>query len=429
MENGATKKPSSEATKRWHFGPNDLLSAAGGRSIRGIIYKIIDNVDEQGPRPMVPLGHGDPSVFPSFRITTSAEDAIVESLRSAEHNHYPPSVGLLSARRAIAEHLSEKLPYELSPDDVFITAGCNQSIELVATSLARPGANILLPRPGYPMYETHCVFSNLEFRHFDLIPERGWEIDLDQVEQSCDENTVAMVIINPGNPCGSVLSYKHMEKIAETASKLGIMVIADEVYNHSNFGSKPFVPMGVFGHIVPILTLGSLSKGWIVPGWRLGWVVITDRKGILKETKVIDSITNFLEISADPATFIQAAVPQIIERTKGAFFERIVNLLRATAEICYDKIKEISGITCPNKPEASMFVMVKLELSLLDGIIDDVDFCMKLSKEESVILCPGSALEMKNWLRITFAVEPSALELGLERLKVFCKRHEKKQSK
>ncbi|KAJ1690778.1 hypothetical protein LUZ63_014933 [Rhynchospora breviuscula] len=99
MENGATKKPSSEATKKWHFGPNDLLSAAGGRSIRGIIYKIIANVDERGPRLMVPLGHGDPSVFPSFRITTSAEDAIVESLRSAEHNHYPPSVGLLSARR------------------------------------------------------------------------------------------------------------------------------------------------------------------------------------------------------------------------------------------------------------------------------------------------------------------------------------------
>jgi aspartate/methionine/tyrosine aminotransferase len=78
-------------------------------------------------------------------------------------------------------------------------------------------------------------------------------------------------------------------QIAETASRLGIMVIADEVYHHSSFGSTPFVPMGVFGHIVPVLTLGSLSKGWIVPGWRLGWVVATDPKGILKETKVICS--------------------------------------------------------------------------------------------------------------------------------------------
>ncbi|XP_078176735.1 nicotianamine aminotransferase 1-like isoform X1 [Carex rostrata] len=426
MENGTTKKPPTEAVNRWNFGPSDRLAAAGGLSIRSIVHKITGNVDERGPQPLVPLGHGDPSVFPSFRISTSAEDAIVESLRSAQHNHYPPTVGLLSARRAIAEHLSENLPYELSPDDVFVTAGCNQAIELVAASLARPGANILLPRPGYPMYETHCVYSNLEIRHFDLVPEKGWQIDLDQVEQLSDENTVALVIINPSNPCGSVLSFEHMQKIAETASKLGIMIIADEVYSHSTFGGTPFVPMGVFGHIVPILTLGSLSKGWIVPGWRLGWVVMTDPKAILKETKVIDSIRNFLEISADPATFIQAAVPQIIERTKNGYFERIVNLLRVTAEICYAKIKEISCITCPRKPEASMFVMVKLELSLLDGINDDVDFCFKLAKEESVVLCPGSVLEMKNWLRITFAVEPSSLELGLERLKSFCQRHKKK---
>lgn len=83
-------------------------------------------------------------------------------------------------------------------------------------------------------------------------------------------------------------------QIAETASKLGIMLIADEVYSRSTFGGTPFVPMGVFGHIVPILTLGSLSKGWIVPGWRLGWVAMTDPKAILKETKVIFEFTIFL---------------------------------------------------------------------------------------------------------------------------------------
>lgn len=83
-------------------------------------------------------------------------------------------------------------------------------------------------------------------------------------------------------------------QIAGTTRKLGILLIVDEVYSHSTFGSTPFVPMGVFGHIVPILTLGSLSKGWIVPGWRLGWVVVTDPKGILKETKVIYGFTIFL---------------------------------------------------------------------------------------------------------------------------------------
>jgi tyrosine aminotransferase/nicotianamine aminotransferase len=74
--------------------------------------------------------------------------------------------------------------------------------------------------------------------------------------------------------------------VAEVARKLGILVIADEVYGKLVLGSAPFIPMGVFGHIAPVLSIGSLSKSWIVPGWRLGWVAVYDPKKILQETKV-----------------------------------------------------------------------------------------------------------------------------------------------
>ncbi|XP_056694097.1 nicotianamine aminotransferase 1-like isoform X2 [Spinacia oleracea] len=93
--------------------------------------------------------------------------------------------------------------------------------------------------------------------------------------------------------------------MAETAKKLGILVIADEVYEHLTFRNNPFVPMGVFGHIVPVLTLGSISKRWIVPGWRVGWLVTNDTQGILQESGLVESITSFLNISSDQATFIQ----------------------------------------------------------------------------------------------------------------------------
>jgi len=79
--------------------------------------------------------------------------------------------------------------------------------------LARPEANFLLPRPGYRTYETFANLHHLEFRLFDLLPERGWEVDLDAVEAIADENTIAMVIINPGNPCGSVYSYENLSKV------------------------------------------------------------------------------------------------------------------------------------------------------------------------------------------------------------------------
>ncbi|KAF8043337.1 hypothetical protein BT93_A1622 [Corymbia citriodora subsp. variegata] len=417
MENGAPA---------WKFRGNEGLFAASDITVRGILYQLMANLDASDGRAVVPLGHGDPSAFPSFRTTPAAEDAVVDALRSAKFNCYSPTVGILPARRAIADYLSRDLPYKLSPDDVNLTLGCTQAIEAILTVLARPGANILLPRPGFPYYDARAKHSHLETRYFDLLPDKGWEVDLKGVEDLADESTVAMVIINPGNPCGSVYSYQHLKKVAETASKLGIMVIADEVYGHLAFGDTPFVPMGVFGSIVPVLTLGSISKRWIVPGWRLGWLVTNDPNGFLKDTGVLKSLKGFLEISPDPPTFIQGAVPHILEKTDDDFFLKVICILRENADICYEKIQEIPCITCLKKPEGGMSAMVKLNLSLLEGIKDDMEFCIKLAKEESVIVLPGIAFGMKNWLRVTFAVEPFSLQDGLGRIKAFYERHAKR---
>ncbi|CAD6258797.1 unnamed protein product [Miscanthus lutarioriparius] len=347
------------------------LEVAGTMSIRAVLDRVFSSVDGSGPRPVLTLGSGDPTASPCFRPPPEAEDAIVEALRSGKHNGYSPTVGVLPARRAIAEYLSRDLSYQLSPDNIYLTAGCCQAIEVIISVLAQPGSNVLLPKPGFPLYESRTMFSNLEARHFNLIPDRGWEADLESLEALADENTVAMVIINPSNPCGSVYSYDHLAKIMETARKLGIIIIADEV------------------------------------------------------DKLIE---NYINITNDPATFIQGAVPQIIANTKEDYFNKILNLLRNSADLCYNKIKETRGITCPHKPEGSMFVMVKLDLSWLDGIQDDLDFCCRLAKEDSVIVLPGSALGMKDWIRINFATDVPTLENALERIKSFCQRHAKLQA-
>ncbi|KAL0001988.1 hypothetical protein SO802_015769 [Lithocarpus litseifolius] len=338
--------------KKWGFQGNPELNASS-ISVSGVLTKLMANRNKDDKRPTIPLGRADPTEFPSYRTTPVAPDAVADATYSYNFNCYPPTVGVAEARRAVAEYLSKDFPYQLSPDDVYLTAGCTQAIEIVVSVLARPNANILFPRPGYPQYEARASCSKLEARHYDLIPEKGWEVDLDSVEALADENTVAMVIINPSNPCGNVFTYQHLKEIAETASRLGIFLISDEVYGHLAFGSNPFVPMGVFGSTVPVLTLGSIAKRWIVPGWRLGWIVTSDPNGIFHQ----------------------------------------------------------SG--------------VKLNLPLLEGIIDDVDFCMKLAKEESVIVLPGVTVGLKNCLRITFAVEHSALEDGLGRIKAFYHRHAK----
>lgn len=115
--------------------------------------------------------------------------------------------------RSIAEYISGDQPFEISADDVYITVGARHAIDVILTVLARPGGNILFPKPGYPFYEARATFSHLEFRHFNLLPKQGWEVDLNHIETLADDKTVAIVITNPGNPCGNVYSREHLQKV------------------------------------------------------------------------------------------------------------------------------------------------------------------------------------------------------------------------
>ncbi|CAI9112407.1 OLC1v1012855C1 [Oldenlandia corymbosa var. corymbosa] len=403
------------------------IEAPNNITIGGTLRFLMANTNvEQSKKQVISLAIGDPARF-GFNTDVSAQEAVLDSLLSGKFNGYFPTGGLPQARKAIADYLSFDLPYNLSPDDVYITSGCTQAIDMVISVLARPGSNVLLPRPGFHTYEICSSFRNIEARYYDLLPHNGWEVNLETVESVADLNTVAMVVINPGNPCGSVYNHRNLEEIAEMAGRLRIPVIADEVFGHLAFGATPFVPMGVFGSKARIFTLGS-SKRWFVPGWRLGWLVMNDPSGEFQDPKLVERAKKYCDICGGPATFIQAAVPRLIQQTAEAGFLANTNkMLMRTSNLCYDKLKEIPSVGCGFKPEGSVAFMVKLNLSVLEDIGDDMEFCLKLAKEESLIILPGFAVGLKNWIKIAFAAEPVSIEEGLRRLKAFCLRHSKQQ--
>lgn len=395
--------------------------------IRGMLAYLRSHLDPKG-KSVIPLGYADPSPFECYKVAKEAEDSLVEAIRSGQYNGYAPAVGLPEARRAVAEYLSPGLPYKLGAEDIYLTCGCRQAMDVTVAVLGGKDANILLPRPGYPLYEALLAYNGIEARHYNLIPERNWEIDLDHLETIADRNTVAMVLVNPNNPCGVVFSREHLAKVAETAKKLGLLIVSDEVYAPLVFDHKPFVPMGLFATVVPVLTLGSISKRWLVPGWRLGWIVACDPNGILKETRIIEGIRNLLNVVVDPATFAQAALPNILKKTTREFYEHALQTLCQAADICYNRAQKLDVLYCQSKPQGSMFLMIKISIPCFEDINEDVEFCGKLAKEESVIVLPGtkwSLLGMKNWIRVSFAVSPCLLEEAWDRIESFCKRHAK----
>ncbi|CAN8326271.1 unnamed protein product [Cochlearia groenlandica] len=407
----------------WRFKGNKAVKEASSVSMRGMLGRLFDNCRVEVKKTILTMGHGDPSIYPCFHTSHEAEDAVVESLRSGAANSYAPGVGILPARRAVAQYLNPDLPHKLKSDDIFITVGCSQGIETMIHALSGPKANILLPSLVYPLYHSHSIHSLVEIRKYDILPDQDWEIDLLGVEAIADENTIAMVITNPHNPCGNVYTYDHLKKVAETAKKLGIMVISDEVYNKTIYGENAFVPMGIFASIVPVVTLGSISKGWLVPGWRIGWIAMHDPKNIFKTTRVYESIKEHLDISPDPSTILQFALPSILENTKKDFFEKNNSILSQNVDFLFNALKEIPCLVCPKKPESCTYVVTKLDLSLMEDITSDVDFCMKLAREENLVLLPGEVLGMKNWVRFSIGVERSMLEDAIVRLKGFVSRH------
>ncbi|KAL8267477.1 hypothetical protein R6Q59_004821 [Mikania micrantha] len=164
----------------------------------------------------------------------------------------------------------------------------------------------------------------------------------------------------------------------------------------------------------------------MVPGWRIGWLATHDPHGTLEEHGIIRSIKQYFNLSSYPPAFIQGALPHILAKTKDDFFSRILNMIKEAADTCYEGIKDVPGVTCPTRPQGSTCVMAKLDIAMFEDIKDDLDFCVKLAKEESVIILPGVSVGLRNWMRITFAIDPSYLQDGIKRLKSFCERHSKR---
>lgn len=125
----------------------------------------------------------------------------------------------------------------------------------------------------------------IELRRYELDPDKCWEVKLDTLESLVDDRTRAILLNNPSNPCGSVYSQQHCQAIADLAAKLQLPIICDEIYADMTFQGSIFTPMASVASNVPVLTIGGISKKFVVPGWRLGWILVHDPVGALDEVQ------------------------------------------------------------------------------------------------------------------------------------------------
>ncbi|XP_028666003.1 tyrosine aminotransferase isoform X1 [Erpetoichthys calabaricus] len=386
------------------------------------IRAIVDSMKiEPNPnKSMIRLSIGDPTVFGNLPTDEEVLHAMKEAIDSGKYNGYAPSIGYQSSREVVASYYTgPEAP--LDAMDVILTSGCSQAIEMAIGVLCNPGDNILVPCPGFSLYKTLALSMGIDVKLYNLLPEESWEIDLKQLESLIDDKTSCIIINNPSNPCGSVFSKSHLQKILAVASRNCIPILADEIYGDMVFPGSRYYPIAPLSTDVPILSCGGLAKRWLVPGWRLGWILIHDRKDLFG-SEIREGLIRLSQRILGPCTIVQGALKDIINNPSQEFYSSTIHIMKSNADICYNSLSSVPGLR-PVRPSGAMYLMVGIEMEHFPEFQSDVDFTERLVAEQSVFCLPATCFEYPNFFRIVVTVPEEMMVEACNRIQEFCQQH------
>ncbi len=216
------------------------------------------------------LNTGDP-VHAGFQPPAHMVEAVHAALRRGEHG-YGPSVGLPDARAAVAEENTSR-GWPVHADRVVLTSGSSEGIDFVLTALADPGDEVLVPLPTYPLYTAILHKIGAREVYYRTDPQNGWQPDPNEVRRLVTPRTKAIVVNDPNNPTGASYAPAIRRELLRIADEHNVPMIADEIYQDVAFDG-PVAPIGALNPDAPVISLSGLSKGYQVPGWRTGWLIV-----------------------------------------------------------------------------------------------------------------------------------------------------------
>ncbi|KAK3245313.1 hypothetical protein CYMTET_45120 [Cymbomonas tetramitiformis] len=388
--------------------------------VKNPIRALVEKIGAPNPeKKVITLAQGDPTVFGYLPAPEAAVEAVVAATTSGRQNGYGHSCGSAECRSAVAEAHSPP-GHRVTADDVFLTAGCSQGLEHAIGLLGTKGKNLLLPSPGFPLYETICEYYGIEPRFYQLRAEKDWSVDFDALRSLVDDHTVGILICNPSNPTGSNFSKQELESYISFAEENCLPIIADEVYEGMVFPGEKFYSMAELSERVPIISVGAISKRFLVPGWRLGWVILHDRNDILQAADFSHGMKGQHMIRLGPCSLIQAAVPEMLKKVDDSWLAGVMSKLEASAEVCIRRTEGIPGLFIAARPKGAMYVMIGVDFAHFPGVSDASEFAQKLFKGQSVMVLPGELFRAEGMFRLCFAGPPEVMEEAFDRIAEHC---------
>jgi alanine-synthesizing transaminase len=346
------------------------------------------------------LNVGNPPAF-GFQPPPHLIEAVVRALRDGQ-NGYGPSVGVRPAREAVAAEYSRR-GWPISPDRVAVTSGTSEGIELALSTLVDPEGEVLVPMPTYPLYTAVLAKIGARAVYYRTDPTNGWIPDLDQMASLVTPATRALVVIDPNNPTGATYPASVRRALVQFVERHGIVMLADEVYGDLGYDDA-IAPIGSIDPDAPVISFSSLSKGYMAPGWRTGWLAVGRTPRLNEVLAGIRKMADGRLCSTVPMEHAIAAALNG-DRSHQVSFRAA---LKERAEITTTSLRAMPGVTC-TAPTAAFYAMPKIALP--PGRTDE-DYVLALLRETGVLCVHGSGFGMPpgdGYLRIVFLAAPGEL--------------------
>ncbi|WP_337541687.1 pyridoxal phosphate-dependent aminotransferase [Gemmiger formicilis] len=355
----------------------------------------------------ISLGVGEPD----FKTPWSVRDAGIRSLELGR-TKYTANSGLKELRGEICNYLQRRFDLHYKEENVLVTVGGSEAIDLTIRAVVQPGDEVIIPEPCFVCYEPITQLTGGVPVHIATRAEDQFRLTADQLRAAITPRTKLLIFPYPNNPTGAVMSAAEMEEIAAVLRETNVLVLSDEIYSELTYGLDRHVSIASLpGMAERTIVVNGFSKSYAMTGWRLGYAV-----GPAPLIKVMTKIHQSCIMSA-PTTSQYAAITALrqcddqIEMMRDEYNRRRRYVVKALNEM---------GLTC-FEPRGAFYVFPSIQISGLTSS----EFCEQLLREKEVAIIPGSAFGAsgEGYARISYAYSVDHLQTAMKRIREFLTEH------
>ena len=384
------------------------------KKVAGVEYAIRDIVSaareiEQQGKKVDYLNIGDPVQF-GFQPPDNVKQALVDAINSG-NNFYAQSEGLPELLDEIAKKENSK-GLSISSENVIVTNGVSEGLDMVISSIVEDGDEVLLPGPYYPPYASYVRLHGGKPIEFAVNLQNS-QPDIDDIRSKITAKTIAICLISPNNPTGLIFDENSLKQIVNIANEHNLYIICDEIYDKIVFDQK-FTGIGKVAGDSPVIILNGFSKVHLMSGWRIGYIAFNDSPQL---DMIRENLPKLARVRISTNLPVQHAA---LESLRGPqdYISEFVSELKNHRDYVIKRLNSMNNISCSN-PNGAFYAFPKIENSTYNS---DKDFVLELLKQKGVLTVHGSGFGAQygsGHFRIVYLPNMEILESSMDKIEDF----------